>query len=193
MAVEEWGPLSRRTDVRLAMFTGSISVLLVIAGSITLVLMRDLNAIGVGALGLWYCYTVLWPLRARWTAWRAIGGVALEMTDLNIVPGELTTCTVRIDPRHEGVVREASLVFGYRDSRSGPAPGAWQIDVPLTDAQLRPGTPWSATADVMLPPGVPPSFFDSRHTRQWSVTGIVELTDGRRWQREYAVMVYPTP
>jgi len=34
MAPKQWGPLRRRTDVRLAMFTGSLSIVLLLAGTI---------------------------------------------------------------------------------------------------------------------------------------------------------------
>jgi hypothetical protein len=193
MALEQWGPLRRRTDVRLALFTGSISVILVVAGSITLVLMRDVNAIGVGLLGLGYCYSVLWPLRERWRAWRRIGAVALDMADLNIVPGDPAPCDVVITPRRDASVKEICLILDFRESRGGGGTSAWQVDVPIADPLLRAGVSAVFSADIVLPPGVPPSFFDSGRTRQWSVTGVVTLVDGSRWEREYPVMVYPTP
>jgi hypothetical protein len=193
MALEQWGPLRRRTDVRLAIFTGSISVLLVAAGTITLVLMRDLNAIGVGLLGLGYSYSVLWPLRDRFRAWRQIGELALDMVDLNIVPGIASPCAVMITPRRDAEVREITLLLAYRESRSGASGNAWQVDVPVADPTLRAGEPSVFSADIILPTGLPPSFFDSARTRQWSVTATVLMVNGARWEREYPVMVYPTP
>ena len=193
MALEQWGPLRRRTDVRLAVFTGSLGVILLLVGVITLVLMHDLNAIGVGLLAVGYCCSVLWPLRDRWRAWRRIGAVALDMADLNIVPGEASPCEVVITPRRDAALKEISLILDYRESRSMIGGSAWQVDVPIADPMLRVGIPAIFKADIVLPSGVPPSFFDSSRTRQWTLTGVVVLANGSRWEREYPVMVYPTP
>ncbi len=193
MALEQWGPLRRRTDVRLAVFTGSIGLILLTVGAITLMLMHDFNAIGVGILGLSYSYSVLWPLRDRWRAWRRIGAVALDMVDLNIVPGEPSRCDVVITSRREVTLKDISLILEYRESRSTVSTSAWQVDVPIANPSLRAGVTAEFSADIVLPPGVPPSFFDSSRTRQWGLTGVVTLTDGSHWEREYPVMVYPTP
>jgi len=77
MAVEEWGPLRRRTDVRLALFVGFICLILIIVGVATLLLKRDVSAVAFGVFGLAYSWSALWPLRDRWRAWRAIGDVSL--------------------------------------------------------------------------------------------------------------------
>jgi len=52
MAVEEWGPLRRRTDVRLALFVGFICLILIIVGVATLLLKRDVSAVAFGVFGL---------------------------------------------------------------------------------------------------------------------------------------------
>jgi len=65
--------------------------------------------------------------------------------------------------------------------------------VPIPDSRVPAGAEVQFAADVVLPPGVSPSWFDSSGTRQWSVTGTVTLTDGTQWQRAFRVMVYPTP
>jgi len=193
MAIEEWGALRKRTDVQVAMFTGTISVLLLVLGIATFLTIHDLSAIGVGLLGLGYSWSVFWPLRDRWRAWRSIGEVSLAMPDLNIVPGQLTSCTVHITPRRDATLQEVNLLFEHVHSRSGGSLSAWQVDVPIPDSQLRRGVEMHLDAEIMLPPGVPPSYFDVSGTRQWTITGTVLLTNGSRWVRDYPVMVYPTP
>lgn len=193
LALEHWGPTTRRTDVRLAVYVGVIGIALLVAGVPTIVLMHDLNALVGGLLAIGYAYSVLWPFRDRWRSWRRAGTIALEMADLNIVPGELTTCTLVIAPRRDATIVSATLEFEYRDSRAGAGPTAWQVDIPLADPLLRRGIPASYSADVVLPPGVPPSRFDGGWTRQWSVTAVVSFADGSTWERAYPVMVYPTP
>jgi hypothetical protein len=193
LAVEQWGPVTRRTDVRLAVFIGVIGVVLVVAGGVSLVLMHDLNALVGGLFGVGYSVSVLWPFRERWRQWRDIGTVTLDLPDLILVPGDLTAGTVRIEPRRDLVLSDIALVFEYRDSRSGQSPSAWQVDAAIADAQLRAGTTAAFPVELMLPPGLPASRFDSAWTRQWSITVIVSFTDGRRWQRELPVLVWPTP
>lgn len=193
LALEQWGPTTRRTDVRLAVFVGVIGFALLVAGVPTIVLMHDLNAFVGGVLAVGYACSVLWPFRERWRSWRSIGTIGLEMADLNIVPGELTTCTVAIVPRRDALLTSITLDFEYKDSRAGAGPTAWQVEMTLGDPLLRRGVPSSYSADVVLPPGVPPSRFDAGWTRQWSVSALVNFADGTNWQREYPVLVYPTP
>lgn len=177
----------------MAIVIGVIGVALLSAGIFTVMLMRDLNALVGGMLAIGYSASVLWPERARWKSWRSIGILSLEMDDLNIVPGEISTCRIRAEPRSDGIIKEIAVVFGYRDSRGGAGASEWQVDFAAPDPQLRAGVAATFIAEVMLPPGVPPSRFESGFTRQWTVTGVVTLIDGRSWQRDYPVMVYPTP
>ncbi len=193
LAVEQWGPVLRRTDVRQAVGIGLSGLVLLVVGAVTVVIMHDPTAIAAGIFFVGYGVSVLWPLRARWLAWRVIGDVSLQMSDLNIVPGDLSPCAVNIIPRRDGMVQEMTLLFEYRESRGGGGPTAWQVDVAVPDPQLRPGVERAFPAEILLPPGVPPSRFDAGWTRQWTVSALVRLADGSRWERVYPVLVYPTP
>ncbi len=193
LALQDWGPLMRRTDVRQAIAIGIMGLLLLVAGSVTVVIMRDLTAIAVGIFCVGYSYSVLWPLRARWNAWRVVGDVTLEMADLNIVPGDRSRCAVRIVPRRDAEIQEIALLFEYRESRSVGGPTAWQVDVAVIDPRLHAGVERLFVAEILLPLGVPPSRFDTSWTRQWTVSASVQLRDGSRWERDFPVLVYPTP
>jgi hypothetical protein len=44
---------------------------------------------------------------------------------------------------------------------------------------------------VALDPAAPSCHFDSDYVRQWFVVAKLQCSDGREWEREYPVLVYP--
>ncbi len=193
LAREQWLPLTRRPQVRVAIFCAVVGLILLALAVPSILYTYDPTALWVGLLMLGHAVNELRPVWPMWVAWRRIGNVRLVVHDLNVIPGESFICTVEMTPRRDGQIREALLLLEYRDSTSGPGQTAWQVDVPLADTQLHAGVTTLLTAEVILPPGVPPSRFDAGWTRQWNLSGLVRLTDGRTWERAYPVMVYPSP
>ncbi len=194
LAHEMWGPILRRGEVRHAMFWASGGVFLMTAGVVGVALTGEaLLAIVIGLLSFAAAWSTWKSHRHLYRAWRQIGSVNLLGPPLEHTPDTVSVVTLQIEPRSDGQLQEASLTFDWRDSRSGPAGTAWAVDVPLSDPTLRAGAHYTLTADVCLPPGVPPSHFDTGWTRQWNCTARVQLTDGREWWREYPVIVLPTP
>lgn len=194
LALELWGPVSRRSEVKHAVFWITGGVVLLVGGLIGLTVTGEaLTAIVVGLLAIASAWGTWKANRALFWAWRRIGEVTLVGPPLEHTPGDVSEVAIRVVPRLEGTLQLATLTFSWRDSRSGPAGTAWAVDAELGDPLLRSGEERVLVADVSLPPGVPPSRFDSGWTRQWTCTARVELSDGRVWERDYPVFVLPTP
>ena len=193
LAMEQWGPLRQRTEVRLAIITGVCAVLMLLAAAPSLIWTADPTALGVGSLLLIHTAMELRPFRDRWHAWRTIGSIRLEVPTIDLVPGQGTPYMVRLVPRRAGQLQSVSLHFAYRESRSHPSATVWEVDAVLPSATLAVQQGCDVAIDVVLPLGVPPSRYDDQWMRAWTVTAAVTLTDGRYWRREYPVMVYPGP
>ncbi len=194
LAREQWGPISERSEVRHSLFWFTAGSVLLIGGLIGVAVTGEaLTAIIVGLLACSMAWKTWSEHRHFFRAWRQIGDVTLVGPPLDHVPGDVSAVTLRITPRTDGALQLASFTFSWRDSRSGPASTAWAVDAELGDLALRAGEVRELMADVSLPPGVPPSRFDSGWTRQWTCSARLELADGRVWDRDYPVFVYPTP
>ena len=194
LAQEMWGPVMRRSEVRHAIFWIVAGIALLVAGVIAVLVTGEaLTAIVVGLLAIASAWGTWKSNRALFWSWRRIGDVALVGPPLEHAPGDVSEVEFRIVPRRESTLQLATLTFAWRDSRSGPAGTAWAVDVELGDTLLRAGEQRALIAEESLPPGVPPSRFDSGWTRQWTCTARVELSDGRVWERDYPVFVLPSP
>lgn len=194
LALEMWGPVARRSEVKHALFWIVSGTALFVAGLIGVVVTGEaLTAIVAGMLAIASAWGTWKSNRALFWSWRRVGDVSLIGPPLEHVPGDISEVAIRIVPRRDGTLQLATLTFSWRDSRSGPAGTAFAVDAELGDVALRAGEERVLVAEVSLPPGVPPSRFDSGWTRQWTCTARVELSDGLVWERDYPVFVLPTP
>ncbi len=192
LADELWGPVSKRTSVKQAYFWMSAGFALVIAGLVGVWFVGEgLNALVFGLLAMAAGWGTWKEHRGLWRAWRSIGDVALVGPPTQIMPGSVAEVTLRIVPRHAGRIARATLTYSCRDSRSGPAGTAWEVDMPIADPMLTAGVPCELVAEVVLPPGVPTSRFETGWTRQWFCASSLRLDDGREWERDYPVFVLP--
>lgn len=198
LARDEWGPLMRRREVRLATIATTLGGLIVLVGFAVIFLARlpDIGPAFAGVFALGWGASTLWDYRALFRAWRRIGSVHLEFADGGLIVGEPAELVFVVVPRRDVTVREATITLRCRESGGGTGAAQWYaglvFDAVLPQPPVCPrGAETRLACPVVLDPAAPTSRFEQSSTRQWLGTARLVLDDGAVWEREYPVLVYP--
>lgn len=191
---DAWLPIPSRREVKQALWVLAIGLFCIGGGGYAMLVSADFTPFLAGiAFTGWGGHT-LWQYRGLWRAWRTIGPVRLEFPAGALVVGELGTFDVVVRPRRAGEAVAAAITVWCRDSRGPAASAPWHQGL-VFDAPIPPTVPLPSGAEtriavhVALDPAAPPSRFERDYTRQWFVKAELALGDGRRWEREYPVVV----
>jgi hypothetical protein len=194
-----WKPIPQRREIRQAFAATALGLFIVGAGIVAIVLagLPDIGPAFLGIFVLAWGGSTLWKQRAAFRAWRLIGHVRVEFPDGALVAGVASQLDVVLVPRRGGEVRTATLTLWATDSRGPAAIGdpyrngvAFDVDVPQP-ATLVARQELRLPVVIAVEPTAPASRFERDFTRQWFLLARVELADGRTWEREYPIVVYP--
>jgi hypothetical protein len=196
---DAWKPLLSRREIRQALWSLMLGLFIVFVGvgSLFVIKIPEIGPIFGGVFFIGWGASTLWSYRPQFRAWRTIGDVHLEFADGALVTGETSTLDIVVRPRRACTIGAASLMFYAKDSRGPAAIGdPWRsglvFDAPLpSPADLPVGAETRIGTIVALEPAAPSSHFDSDYVRQWFVMAKLQTTDGREWEREYPILVYP--
>ncbi|MCU0622980.1 MAG: hypothetical protein MUF53_03840 [Gemmatimonadaceae bacterium] len=193
---DAWAPLTARREVRQATWVLLIGLFCIGGGGYAMLVSADFTPFFAGlAFTGWGGHT-LWQYRGALAAWWRIGPTRLEFTAGALVTGEIGTFELVVSPRRRGEITGAALTLWCRDSRGPAASSPWHQGL-VYDAAIPPAVPLAPRTETRVPllvaldPAAPPSRFERDYTRQWFATCEMVLADGRRWTREYPVVVQP--
>lgn len=194
-ARDAWRPLTERREVKQAVTVLFLGLFAVIGGGFALVLTHDFTPFVAGIGFVAWSVSTLWAYRVPFAAWRTIGGVHLEFHDGALSVGEPGIIELVVIPRRDLTIASASLTLWAFDSRGGrvmpPFSTGVAFDAAPSPVAATKGVELRLPVDVTLDPAAPSSRFDQGFQLQWRALARLSTSDGRVWEREYPVLVYP--